>query len=195
MNLYQSEDGARESALVKYVHNVLDALGCRHGPSHAEVMWLDGDDEPCLVEVGCRPHGGEGTFVQMVTPIVGYSQVSVMLDAVEKPYRFHRLPERPERFEGGCVEVCLIAHQEGLLSALPGLHLVRALQSYHSEEIKATIGEHIPLTVDFLTTPGSIMLVHSDKRQLPKDIDYIHQLCKDGLMTILPANRLRLRSF
>ena len=64
MELYQSEDGVRESKLTEYVRGVLDALGCRHSPSHAEVMWLDSCDEPCLVEVGCRPHGGEGTFVR-----------------------------------------------------------------------------------------------------------------------------------
>ena len=73
MGLYQSEDGAREEGLVSYTHQVLDALGCRHGPSHAEVMWLDGEDAPCLVEVGCRPHGGEGTFVDLVNQILGFS--------------------------------------------------------------------------------------------------------------------------
>ena len=85
---------------------MLDALAVRHGPSHAEVMWLDGEDAPCLVEVGCRPHGGEGTFVDMVEPTIGYSKLSVMLDAVEKPYRFHRLPTRPAAFAGGAMEVC-----------------------------------------------------------------------------------------
>lgn len=25
-----------------------------HGPSHAEVMWLENEDAPCLVEIGCR---------------------------------------------------------------------------------------------------------------------------------------------
>ena len=134
MELFQSDGGDREEALVDYVHQVLDALGCRHGPSHAEVMWLDGDDEPCLVEVGCRPHGGEGTFVDMVQPIMGHSQLSVMLDAVERPYRFHRLPKRPPRFSGGAFEVCLVAHEAGTLKGLPGLDAIRALPSYLSEE-------------------------------------------------------------
>lgn len=195
MNLYRSADGKKEARLVEYVHGVLDALGCRHGPSHAEVMWLDAADEPCLVEVGCRPHGGEGTFVGMVTPIIGYSQCDVMLDAVEKPYRFHRLPERPRPFDGGCCEVCLVAHVEGTLLGLPGLAAIRDLVSYHSEEIKAKVGDPIPLTVDFMTTPGSIMLVHKDKAQLDADTDAIHALCRDGLFNIGSFARLRLRSF
>lgn len=28
-------------------------------------MWLDEEDQPCLVEVGARPHGGEGTFTEL----------------------------------------------------------------------------------------------------------------------------------
>ena len=195
MRLYTSETGDREDALVSYVHNVLDALGVRHGPSHAEVMWLDGDDEPCLVEVGCRPHGGEGTFVDMVGPTIGYSQLSVMLDAVEKPYRFHRLPTRPRITAGGAAEICLITHAEGILTAWPGMHEVRALKSYLTEELKAKVGQPVPLTVDFLTTPGSIMLMSQEPGQVEKDGDAIHELCKKGLMDIVPASRLRLRSF
>lgn len=195
MELFQSEDGAREAALVDYVHKVLDALGCRHGPSHAEVMWLDGDDEPCLVEVGCRPHGGEGTFVDMVKPILGHDQLSVMLDAVERPYRFHRLPTRPPRFEGGSIEVCLVAHEAGVLAALPGLDAIRALPSYLCEEIKIEVGQNMPLTVDFLTTPGSIMLQGTDAAQLKQDTDAIHALCKKGLFELLHPHRLRMRSF
>ena len=105
MRLYQSDGGAREDALVRYVFSVLDALFVRHGPSHAEVMWLAGEQAPCLVEVGCRPHGGEGTFHDLVETPIGYSKLSVMLDAIEKPYRFHRLPARPERFSAGAMEV------------------------------------------------------------------------------------------
>lgn len=35
-------------------YDMTDALQVAHGPSHAEVMWLDGEDAPCLVEIGCR---------------------------------------------------------------------------------------------------------------------------------------------
>ena len=81
MRLYESSDGSREKALVEYMHSVLDALDVRHGPSHGEVMWTK--TGPCLVEVGCRPHGGEGTFVHMVERPIGYSQLSVMIDSHE----------------------------------------------------------------------------------------------------------------
>ena len=52
----------------------------------------------------------------------------------------------------------------------------------------------MPLTVDFLTTPGSIMLYSKDAAQLKKDFETIHALCKQGLFVTLPPNRLRLKS-
>jgi biotin carboxylase len=47
--------------LIAYEKTVLDALGILNGPSHGEVKWTG--DEPVLVEVGARCHGGEGVFV------------------------------------------------------------------------------------------------------------------------------------
>ena len=44
--------------LIKYQKTVLNALGIFNGPSHGEVKWEK--DEPVLVEVGARCHGGEG---------------------------------------------------------------------------------------------------------------------------------------
>lgn len=46
-----------EKRLAEYTFGCLDALGIVNGPSHAEVMWLDSEEAPCLVEVGARPHG------------------------------------------------------------------------------------------------------------------------------------------
>ena len=86
MRLYQSDGGAREDALVRYVFSVLDALFVRHGPSHAEVMWLAGEQAPCLVEVGCRPHGGEGTFHDLVETPIGYSKLSSGVQAFRVPF-------------------------------------------------------------------------------------------------------------
>lgn len=46
--------------LIPYTRGVLDALGVKHGPSHAEVMMTA--EGPCLVEMNCRAHGGDGNF-------------------------------------------------------------------------------------------------------------------------------------
>jgi biotin carboxylase len=180
VRLYQSDDGKREAKMVDYVHKVIDALGIRHGPTHAEVMWLDGEDAPCLVEVGARPHGGEGTFIELVEPIIGYSQVSVMVDIVDKQYRFHRLPSRPARFSGLSMEVCLVAREEGKLAGYPLIEEVQQLQSFNSMEIKIPVGSRLEPTVDFLTTPGSINLVHEDPGVVEADRRWIEQMQEEG---------------
>lgn len=65
-------------AMVAYSSQVLDALDIKQGPSHMEVMWIDDKSggHPCLVEVGSRCHGGEGTWLQVAQECVGYTHVS-----------------------------------------------------------------------------------------------------------------------
>jgi hypothetical protein len=60
----------------------------------------------------------------------------------------------------------LVCSEDGTLLGWPGLDAVRALASFHSIELKAKVGERIPITVDFPTTPGSVMLVHADLAQV-----------------------------
>ena len=88
-------------------------------------------------------------------------------------------------------------HEVGTLKGYPGKDLIRNLPSFLSEEYKLKEGEPIGLTVDFLTTPGSIMLMHSEAEQVEKDAAYIHEISKPGggLYDITPLNKFRLRSF
>jgi len=198
MRLFQSPDGHKEKVLVDYMHKVLDALDVKHGPSHGEAIWLDSENAPCLVEVGCRPHGGEGTFVEMTEPTLGYSQVSVMVDLLEMPYRFKRLPKKPERFNGGAMEVCLVSREEGMLAGYPLLPQVKNLKSYKSIEIKVPVGGKVEKTINFVTTPGSIMLVHDKGQVVEEDQATIHKWEEEGKFYKLAATAetfLRLRSF
>ena len=67
--------------MVRYADQVLDALDIKHGPSHMEVMldnWGTAEAPefvPCLVEVGARCQGGEGTWLPMVKECIGYTPV------------------------------------------------------------------------------------------------------------------------
>jgi biotin carboxylase len=178
--LYQSDDGEREDAMVTYAHAVLDALGVRHGPSHLELIWLERHQRPCLVEVGCRPHGGEGTFVDVAEAAVGYSQLGVMLDVIETPPRFRRLPRRPARFAGAAVEVILVSYERGRLLSYAGLANIRALPSFQGLEIRTKPGSMIAKTIDLFTTPGSVMLVHADRAQVERDMALIFAWQKPG---------------
>jgi biotin carboxylase len=71
--------------MVRYADQVLDALDIKHGPSHMEVMldnWGTAEAPeyvPCLVEVGARCQGGEGTWLPMAKECIGYTPVCVAL--------------------------------------------------------------------------------------------------------------------
>ena len=67
--------GAVADALIVYSDAVLDALGIVNGPGHMEVKMTS--TGPCLVEVGSRCHGGEGTWMAIAEACVGYSQVGL----------------------------------------------------------------------------------------------------------------------
>jgi hypothetical protein len=70
--------------MVRYADQVLDALDIKHGPSHMEVMldnWGTAEAPeyvPCLVEVGARCQGGEGTWLPMAKECIGYTPVCVV---------------------------------------------------------------------------------------------------------------------
>jgi biotin carboxylase len=187
MRLYESKDGAVEDKLVDYMHKVLDALEVKHGPSHGEVMMTS--TGPCLVEVGCRPHGGEGTFVKLADGPIGYNQLSVMVDSHENRNKFYKLPTRPATLKMHSMEVCLVNRQEGRLNAMPRLSEIEGLRSYVEFEQKVQIGQICPLTVDFLTSPGAVLLLHTDKAVVEEDQAFIHKIEEEGLFDI---RRMRL---
>ena len=69
--------------MIRYADQVLNALDIKQGPSHMEVMLNTIKDpatgavtyDPCLVEVGSRCQGGEGTWLPMARECIGYTQV------------------------------------------------------------------------------------------------------------------------
>lgn len=64
-----------------------DAMGVVHGPGHMEVKYTT--TGPCLVEVGTRCHGGEGTWQAIAQECLGYNQASTR-STLKYSYRFWR---------------------------------------------------------------------------------------------------------
>ena len=79
---------------IPYVQGALDALQVKNGPTHGEVMMKA--DGPCLVEMNCRAHGGDGTWTSLATALTGgCTQVNATLDAFLEPDKFKKLPDEP----------------------------------------------------------------------------------------------------
>ncbi|KAF0695209.1 Aste57867_13973 [Aphanomyces stellatus] len=171
-------------ALIEYIFKVLDALHVRHGPGHAEVKFVRG--EPCLVEIGSRCHGGEGTYIPIVTPCIGYNHVGTALDSYFDAAAFHALPRVPSKLKAHGCEAMLVSYETGTVTGFPGLAEIERMPSYVSQSFHTKVDDIMPITIDMFTTPGSILLVHADKDVMERDYQRIRDLEYNGLWTLTP---------
>ena len=115
--------------IIPYVRGVLDALGVRSGPSHGEVIMTA--DGPCLVEMNCRAHGGDGNWQPLCRALTGgYTQVDAAVDCYLNKERFFALPDKPPSpFKASGQEVDLVSFRQGTVKATPGFDLIKQLVS------------------------------------------------------------------
>mmetsp|Transcript_42413 Transcript_42413/g.101419 ORF Transcript_42413/g.101419 Transcript_42413/m.101419 type:complete len:476 (-) Transcript_42413:273-1700(-) len=162
--------------LIEYTRGVLDALGIRNGPSHGEVMMTA--DGPCLVEMNCRCHGGDGTFMPLARALTGgYSQVDATADAFLDEEAFNRLPDVPP--SPLCVsgqEVCLVCMRGGTVASTEGLDQLCQLQSFVSLDTGVEVGSEVSASVDLFTSVGSLILMHPDREVFEEDLRTVRQM-------------------
>ncbi|RLN89512.1 hypothetical protein BBJ28_00002022 [Nothophytophthora sp. Chile5] len=174
--------GSLLSAVADYVLRVLDALEIVHGPGHAEVKVVDG--QPCLVEIGARCHGGAGSYLPIVNRCVGYNHVDCALDAYFDGPAFDRLPERPTQLRAHGCEAMLVTYESGTLTGFPGREELEQLPSTISTMFFIHENEPLVATVDMFSTPGSVIMVHEDEKQLQRDYERIRELEYEGLYAL-----------
>jgi biotin carboxylase len=188
----EPSDSEIAQVLIKYTRGVLDALGIQHGPTHGEVMMTR--DGPCLVEMNCRCHGGDGSFLPLAQALTGYTQVDGALDSFVDSVKFDAIPDAPPTpFKAGGQEVILVSMFAGLVLNTPGFRTIQEMPSFHSLETSVKPGVQVKHTVDMFTGLGSVILIHADPDVVSKDIDAIRQMELDGkLFDLAPAmHRIR----
>ena len=168
--------------LIPYVQKILDVLGVRNGPSHAEVIMTQ--DGPCMVEMNCRAHGGDGNWRPLCQAMTGgYDQVSAAVDSYVDEVAFENLPDLPPSpllASGQCVD--LVSYVEGTVKATPGYDIIKALPSFVCMESHITKGTYVKKTVDIATDSGSLVVVHSDPTILARDIAIIRSIESSNAM-------------
>ena len=133
-------DSEEAKVLIPYVRGVLDALQIKNGPTHGEVMMTA--DGPCLMEMNCRAHGGDGTWTTLATALTGgCTQVNATLDAFLKPGNFKKLPDKsPAPFLASRQEVLLVSFARGKVASTPGYEVFKAMPSFVYLETAVHIG-------------------------------------------------------
>merc|ERR1712107_683568 len=160
---------------IPYVRGVLDALGIKNGPSHGEVMMTQRG--PCLVEMNCRAHGGDGAWNPLAMELTGgYTQVNCSVDAYmdETAAKVPDMPPSPYKAVGQ--EVMLVSFAEGVVKSMPGYDEIKAMDSFVSLETGIEIGTKVDRTIDIFTCAGSVILMHHDAEILEKDMATIRKL-------------------
>jgi len=161
----------------KYMMKVLDAVGIHDSAGHAEVIMTP--TGPCLVEVGARCQGGEGTFIPLANMTWGYNQVEMVVAAQISDEEFNLYPDT---LAGGLLtygyKVDLVSGVSGKLIKLNHLSEIEALPSFHKFDFMPQPGQMIHVTIDCFTEPGSLLLIHKDKEQVEKDLTKLRALEK-----------------
>jgi len=162
-----TSDSEEAKVLIPYVRGVLDALQIKNGPSHAEVMMTE--TGPCLVEMNCRAHGGDGTWAPLARALTGgYCQVDAAADSFLDDEAFGKLPDE-----------MLVSYAKGKVKDTPGINKIKTLPSFIYLETPIDIGSEVQYTVDIFTAVGSLILMNKDEAQLRKDIEAIRQMERD----------------
>jgi len=162
--------------LIPYVRGVLDAMGFNNGPSHGEVMMTK--DGPCLIEMNCRAHGGDGNWRPLCRALTGgYSQVEASADAYLDPFNFSRLPDKPPSpFKASGQEVILVSFSKGKVKSTPGYDVIKNLPSFVCLETGVKAGSNVDYTIDLFTGIGSVILMHKDEKILNRDVDFVRYM-------------------
>jgi biotin carboxylase len=132
--------------LIKYVHQAIDALGVRYGPTHAEVMFCN-DGSPCLVEVGSRFQGVQGMWTDPANEAIGYNQIDAMVDLLVEPAKYWALPRLPIRLLKHARQIFVVSPVSGILESMPHLETLRALPSMRKATFYIQPGQPIAATV------------------------------------------------
>jgi len=162
--------------MIPYVRGVLDALGMQNGPSHGEVMMTQRG--PCLVEMNCRAHGGDGAWNPLAMELTGgFTQVNGSIDSYMDQEAFDKIPDMPPSPYKACgQEAMLVSFTEGTVAKTPGYDAIRKLDSFVSLETNYGVGSRVDRTVDIFTSIGSVVLMHHDAETLQRDLDTIRQM-------------------
>ena len=173
--------GEHQDLMVPYVTGVLDAIGIKYGPSHCEVMLTSSG--PVLLEVAARLHGQSvQTLVEVGS---GVNQAKVTLDAYLDPDKFFARMGTPYELQKQLQRIELICPRPGTLRGFGRLDDVRALPSFHTMKLYIEPGQQVTETVDLMTLPGFLDLVHPDPAVVERDHDLLRAWEADDFYDIV----------
>ncbi len=183
-----------EAELIEYAYEVIDALGIKYGPVHGEYM-MD-KDGPVLIEVNCRPMGADlpADYLDIIS---GQHETDTILDAYLKPKIFQqKLNKKYELYAYGVIKHFTIPYDMFARSS-PMCVMLNKLKAFYSTSLTDMELDNIYLskTVDFTSTGGTVYLVHKDKYEVDRTLNFLRDVEIDAFSLVLsedlPVNNLK----
>lgn len=187
-NVYDSIDtvnelGLGEAEIVEYAYDVADALGIKYGAVHGEYM-VD-DKGPVLIEVNCRPSGGN-MDAEYLDRISGQHETDSILDAYLNPENFYYERNRGYRLYAHGSLKLFIVPKDIIPSSSPMKHIGNKLKSHYKTVQGVVDGSNLFVkTQDFETTGGTVYLVHEEGYVLQQDLDFLRSIEKNAFALVL----------
>ena len=178
-----------EAEMVEYAYKVADAMGIQYGPVHGEYM-ID-DDGPVLIEVNCRPCGGNMSS-EFLDRISGQHETDSILDSYLKPERFYEeLKKKYELYAYGVVKFFIVP-KDIIASSSPATTVCNRLKSYYGSTFAdSNFNEaFFQKTNDLTTSAGYTFLVHEDKAVVQDNLDFLRTIEKNAFSLILSDDSL-----
>ncbi|MFB4424344.1 ATP-grasp domain-containing protein [Streptomyces sp. QL37] len=148
--------GPEQDLLTEYAFSVLDALGIRNGPAHTELKLTP--EGPRLVETGARVCGA--MLPVLTGAAIGESQLEWTVRAYTDPEAFEALRHTDYEVARHATCVNMVAPDGGKLLDYPKMAELRALESFHDVLLKVRPGEELSRTVNDITYPMLVHLLH-----------------------------------
>ncbi len=178
-------DAAPVPELIAYVRTVLDALGIRNGPAHAEVMMTP--QGPALVEVGARLNGNMNPDLHNIC--LGTNQADLIALAYARPQEFlERFGDRvyDKHQEAVVHNTSTVVDGEVESVNQAAVDKIATLPTVHLISVKYGPGKRIQPTVDLLTSPLRIFMTGTDHAALRADYRVIQDI-KDEVYVVRPT--------
>jgi biotin carboxylase len=173
--------GPEQDLLTEYAFSVLDALGVQNGPAHTELKLTP--QGPRLVETGARVCGA--MLPLLTRAAIGESQLEWTVLAYTDPEGFEARRHADYEVARHAVCVNMIAPEAGKLVDYPKMADLRALESFHDVLLKVRPGDEISRTVNDLTYPMLVHLLHEVEGVVTHDYMTARYLDGEGFYDVV----------
>ncbi len=161
-----------------YCMSVLDLLGIKQGPAHAEIILAK--DGPALVECAARPMGG-GFPQDLMRESLGHTQIEWALDSYLDLKRFESYLKMPYKAVKHYLVKFFVSTRQGELTSIPSATLLSGLKSMRSGNFVSLFENYrVERTVDLFTSPAYLCLCHEDGDIVMNDAALVRELEVEG---------------